>query len=335
MPRVFEALDRNAQSQAQLIADVLDVSRIVTGKLQLQLTLVDMSDLVGQALESVRAAAAAKDIQLSIAETPQCVVRGDAGRLQQVVWNLLSNAIKFTPAGGAIRVGVARDEHEVTVSVADTGAGIPLEFLPHVFDRFRQADQTTTRVHGGLGLGLSIVRHLVELHGGTVSATSGGPGQGACFTVRLRAEDPRDAASALAPAAAPATVSLSGRMVLVIDDDAATRDVVAAALEQAGARVCVAASAAEGWSLLHDREPDVVIADLAMPVEDGFSFMRRVRGSHDVRGSLPAIALSAFADARSEESALAAGFSAFLAKPARPETLLAAIDRLLSAADLR
>jgi signal transduction histidine kinase/ActR/RegA family two-component response regulator len=334
MPRVFEALDRNAQSQAQLIADVLDVSRIITGKLQLQITSVDLSDLAGQAMDSVRAAASGRDIRLAIEEAPNCVVRGDPGRLQQILWNLLSNAIKFTPAGGSVRISVTRDERDVSVSVADTGVGIPAEFLPHVFDRFRQADQTTTRVHGGLGLGLSIVKHLVELHGGSVSASSAGRGQGACFTIRLRAED-RPAVNASVAAVSPPApqVSLAGRTILVVDDDASTREVVAAALEQTGADVYVAASAAEGWTALHDRLPDVLIADLAMPVEDGFSFMRRVRNTAAIGGHLPAIALSAFADARSEEAAHAAGFSAFVAKPARPDALLALIDRLLQAPD--
>jgi signal transduction histidine kinase/ActR/RegA family two-component response regulator len=328
MPRVFEVLDRNAQSQAQLIADVLDVSRIVTGKLQLQMSSVDVCDLVVQATDSMRAAAGGKDVELSLEEAPHCVVRGDAGRLQQVVWNLLSNAIKFTPAGGSIRITVRRDGGQVTVSVADTGAGIAGEFLPHVFDRFRQADQTSTRAHGGLGLGLSIVKHLVELHGGTVSASSGGPGQGACFTVRIPAAERTDVPP---PDSTPqaAEVSLAGRRILVVDDDASTRDVIAAAMERAGADVRVAASAAEAWDALHDRAPDLVVADLAMPVEDGFSLMRRVRNDSDLGHRLPAIALSAFADARSEESARAAGFSAFLAKPARPDALLHLIDLLL------
>jgi signal transduction histidine kinase/ActR/RegA family two-component response regulator len=334
MPGVFEALDRNAQAQARLIADVLDVSRIVTGKLQLQLTSVDMHDLVAQATESVRAAAGGKDIQLSVDQAPPCVVRGDRGRLQQVLWNLLSNAIKFTPPGGSIQVTVACDHRDVSVSVADTGVGIPPEFLPQVFDRFRQADQTSTRVHGGLGLGLSIVKHLVELHGGTVSAASDGPGQGACFTVRLRAEDPAlvDARSSSSSAEEP-DVSLTGRTVLVIDDDASTREVLAAALARAGADVRVGASAAEGWTALHDRAPDVLVADLAMPAEDGFSFIRRVRNDPGIHADLPAVALSAYADARSEASAREAGFSAFLAKPARPEDLLGLIDRLLRASD--
>ena len=336
MPRVFEALDRDAHSQAQLIADVLDVSRIVTGKLQLQLSTLDMCELVALATDSVRAAASGKDIELSVERTSDCLVRGDPGRLQQVVWNLLSNAIKFTPAGGTIRIAVIRDERQVAVSVADTGAGIPTDFLPHVFDRFRQADQTSTRVHGGLGLGLSIVKHLVELHGGTVSAESGGPGQGARFTVRLPVSRRAQAdASPLAASSPAADVSLAGRTILVVDDDASTRDVVAAALEHAGADVRVAASAGDAWTALHDRPPDVLVADLAMPVEDGLSFMRRVRHDGNVGERLPAIALSAFADARSEESARAAGFSAFLAKPARPDALLHLIDRLLNPPEVR
>ena len=334
MPHVFEALDRNAQSQAQLIADVLDVSRIVTGKLRLQLTTVDMCDLVAQAADSMRTAANGKEIQLSVEEeTPGCLLRGDAGRLQQVVWNLLSNAIKFTPAGGAIRVRVTRDERHVEVSVADTGDGIPPGFLPHVFDRFRQADQTSTREHGGLGLGLSIVKHLVELHGGTVAASSAGTGKGACFTVRLPSADRRLANESARAPSAPVPITLAGKTILVLDDDAYTLEILSAALERAGAEVCAAASAADAWKALHDRKPDVLVADLAMPVEDGFSFMRRVRDTSKAGAAVPAIALSAFADAKSEQTARAAGFSAFLAKPARPEALLHLIDRLLNAPD--
>ena len=333
MPRVFEALDRNAQAQAQLIGDVLDVSRIVTGKLQLQVSVVDVCDLVAQAAESVRTAAGEKEIHFAVqTESHHCWVRGDAGRLQQVVWNLLSNAIKFTPSGGSIRVDVTRDEQDVAVSVTDTGAGISHEFLAHVFDPFRQADQTSTRAQGGLGLGLSIVKHLVELHGGTVFASSAGPGKGARFTVRLPAVERALADLSSVSASLPTPpVSLAGRTVLVVDDDASTLEVLSAALEGSGADVCVAASAAEGWNVLHDRTPDVLVADLAMPEEDGFSFMRRVRHDSKVGRRVPAIALSAFADVRSEESARAAGFSAFLAKPAKPEALLGLIDRLLNA----
>ena len=294
------------------------------------LSTVDVSDLVAQAMDSLRAAATAKDIRLVIEDEVQCVVRGDAGRLQQVVWNLLSNAIKFTPDGGTIRTTVSRDGGYVSISVHDSGVGIPPEFLPHVFDRFRQADQTTTRVHGGLGLGLSIVKHLVELHGGTVTASSAGPGQGACFRVRLRAADRSvvDAGATSRSSPLPER-DLTGRSILVVDDDASTREVVAAALERSGARVSVTASAAEGWKALRADLPDILIADLAMPIEDGFSFIRRVRSELADSATLPAIALSAFADLRSEESARTAGFSAFVAKPARPDTLLAAVERLL------
>ena len=333
MPWVFETLDRNAQSQARLIADVLDVSGIVTGKLHLQMTTVDVCDLVARATESVRASAGGRNLELSLEETRSCLVRGDPSRLQQVVWNLLSNAVKFTPAGGSVRVSVTRDDHQVVIVVADTGAGIPHEFLPLVFDRFRQADQTSTRPYGGLGLGLAIVKHLVELHGGTVSASSDGPGQGACFTVRLPAEEPITVSAT--PAAQPVDVSLTGRTILLVDDDASTRDVVSAALEGAGADVSVVPSAADAWDALHRRLPDVLIADLAMPVEDGYSLIRRVRNDAAIGARLPAIALSAFADARSEEAALAAGFSAFIAKPTRPDALLRLIDDLLNAARVR
>ena len=333
MPWVFETLDRNAQSQARLIADVLDVSGIVTGKLHLQMTAVDVCDLVARATESVRASAGGRNLELSLEETRSCLVRGDPGRLQQVVWNLLSNAVKFTPAGGSVRVTVTRDDRHVVIVVADTGAGIPHDFLPLVFDRFRQADQTSTRPYGGLGLGLAIVKHLVDLHSGTVSASSGGPGQGACFTVRLPAEEPTEVPAA--PAAQPIDVSLTGRTILLVDDDVSTRDVVSAGLEGAGADVSVVPSAADAWDALHRRLPDVLIADLAMPVEDGFSLIRRVRNDAAIGERLPAIALSAFADARSEAAALAAGFSAFIAKPTRPDALLRLIDDLLNAVRVR
>ena len=335
MPRVFATLKRNAESQAQLIADVLDVSRIVTGKLQLQLATVDLGDLVSQAVESMRTAVTDKNIRLSIDAHEHCVVHGDAGRLQQVVLNLLSNAIKFTPAGGLIFIRVARDERHASVCVTDTGVGIPAEFVEHLFDRFRQADQTSTRVHGGLGLGLSIVKHLIELHKGSVVASSPGPGLGASFTLTLPVQDPVRI-TALSPlhSAPVANVSLPGRSILVVDDDESTREIVAAALERTGAQVRVAASAAEGWTALHERTPDVLIADLAMPVEDGFSLIRRVRNDSDLDSNLPAIALSAFADVRSETSARAAGFSAFLAKPAPPDALVRLIGRLLNVSEV-
>jgi signal transduction histidine kinase/ActR/RegA family two-component response regulator len=332
LPRVFEALDRNAQAQSQLIADVLEVSRIASGKLDLRRQTLDMGELVVRAAESVRVAALGKNIQLAVASAADLYVEGDAERLQQVVWNLLSNSIKFTPAGGSIAIAVTGDGQEVVVSVTDSGAGIAREFLPHVFDRFRQGDQSSTRVHGGLGLGLSIVKHLVELHGGSVLASSDGHDRGARFTVRLPAVSGRDQAPS-GPGSPPnANVSLAGKSILVIDDDPSSREVVAAALERSGAHVSTVASAAEGWTALHQHRPDVLIVDVAMPVEDGLSLMRRVR--HDAAGArLPAIAFSASADAQSMDSARDAGFSAFLPKPARPEALLNLIVRLIHAPD--
>jgi signal transduction histidine kinase/CheY-like chemotaxis protein len=335
--RVYEAIDRSANAQAQLIADVLDVSRIVTGKLILDITTVDVGDLVVQAAEAVRPAAVSKDIDLRVLDAPNCRVRADAGRLQQVAWNLLSNAIKFTPAGGTVVATVACDAGAVTVTVADSGIGIPSDFLPHVFDRFRQANQTATRTYGGLGLGLAIVKQLTELHGGEVTVSSDGPGRGASFRLRLPitggASDSGE--SGLAPRSI-AEISLHGHVILLVDDDMATREVVAAALEHSGARVELASSAAEGWKGLHERVPDLLISDLAMPREDGLSFIARVRDTPAYSAArLPAIALSAYADARSEEKALTAGFSAFIGKPARSDLLLALVKQLLDRRDTR
>ena len=326
LPHVFEALDRNAQSQAQLIADVLDVSRIITGKLQLQPTTVDVRDIVARAADAVRPAAVAKDITVTLQEPSDCLAHGDPDRLQQVFWNLLSNAVKFTPTGGSVSVAITRDPKSISVAVVDSGVGISPEFVPFVFDRFRQADQTPTRAHGGLGLGLSIVKHLTELHGGTVTASSAGDGKGARFEVRLPAVE----ATAFVPAVAPSpseAVQLDGQSILIVDDNESTREVVVAALEGAHAQVQVAASAAEARQRLQQHAPALIIADLAMPAEDGFSFIRTLRqgGARDV----PAIALSAYADQASREAALAAGFSAFLAKPTRAQTLLELVGTLL------
>lgn len=331
LPRVFETLDRNAQSQARLIAEVLDVSRIVTGKLELLMTQVDVCDLVVHAAEAVRPEAASKKITLTIHEAPGCITRGDAGRLQQVVWNLLNNAIKFTPAGGTIDVDVRLDGTHIRIACRDTGVGIAPEFLPHVFDRFRQADQTTTRAYGGLGLGLSIVKRLVELHGGTVDVSSEGLGLGSVFSVRLpRDMSTRSVAVGTAAAAHVTAVSLAGCRILVVDDDASSREVVAAALERSGAIVSTAASVREGWDVLVREAPDLLITDLAMPEEDGYSFIRRVRQVPGRGGEVIALAMSAFADSSSEAAARRAGFSGFLAKPARAETLLESVQGVLS-----
>jgi signal transduction histidine kinase len=327
LPRVFEALDRNAQAQAQLIADVLDVSRIITGKLQLQRTSVDICDLVSRAADAVRPGASEKDVTLTVHETPRCWVFGDPDRLQQVFWNILSNAVKFTPAGGSIDLDITRNPADISVIVSDTGVGIRPEFVPFVFDRFRQADQSTTRSHGGLGLGLSIVKHLTELHGGTVAAASEGVGRGSRFEVRLPAVEATQAV-ALPDIRVERSVALDGRSVLIVDDDESNRDVVSAALEAAHAEVHIAASAAEAREWLAQHTPAVIIADLGMPTEDGFSFIRGVRQSDT--GDIPAIALSAYADPASREAALAAGFNALLAKPTRPHTLVELVLSVLN-----
>jgi signal transduction histidine kinase/ActR/RegA family two-component response regulator len=325
LPRVFEALDRNAQSQAQLIADVLDVSRIVTGKLQLQWSIVDLEDVIARAADVVRPAAVAKQVRLVLQEPSECLVHGDPERLQQIFWNLLSNAVKFTPTGGTVRVEVTREANSITVAVVDTGVGISPGFAPFVFDRFRQADQTTTRAYGGLGLGLSIVKHLTELHGGTVTASSAGQGRGARFEVRIPAVDASVTPSTESLRSTP--VHIEGQSILIVDDDESTREVVTAALEGAAAHVLVARSAAEAKERLQQHVPALIIADLGMPVEDGFSLIRDVRKRY--LSDVPAIALSAYDDPASRDAALAAGFTAFLAKPTRPDALLRLVDALL------
>ncbi len=330
MPRVFATLERNAQAQAQLISDVLDVSRIITGKLRLQSTLVDICEAVERALDTLRPAALAKGITVRLDIDSDCHVRGDTDRLQQVFWNLLSNAVKFTPAGGAIHVDAHRHGAYLDIDVVDTGAGIDPAFLPFVFDRFRQADQSLTRRHGGLGVGLALVKHIVELHGGTVEVSSSGLGQGATFRVRLPAAT---SAASPRPGAPPegrrASSSLEGRSVLLVDDARSTREVVAAVLSDAGASVVACGSAAEGSRALEQQLPDAIVADLGMPDEDGLSFIAGVRRLEGPGRQVPALALSAYADPASQQAALAAGFTAFLAKPAQPQDLLRAVEDLL------
>jgi CheY-like chemotaxis protein len=294
---------------------------------------VSLYEVVARAIEAVRPAALAKGIALTCEQPPDCFVDGDPGRLQQVFWNLLSNAAKFTPEGGSIRVEITPHPALITVAVVDSGIGIPEGFVPFVFDRFRQADQTATRAYGGLGLGLSIVKHLTELHGGTVSASSKGVGYGARFEVRLPAAERVPRSPTAEVAARSDRVHLDGRAILIVDDDDSTREVVAAALEAAHARVQTAASAAEARRRLEQHIPALIIADLGMPEEDGLSFIRGIRQSaaHDV----PAIALSAYADQGSREGALAAGFSAFLAKPTGAHTLLEVVWKVLQQSEAR
>jgi signal transduction histidine kinase len=332
--RAVEIIDRNTRLQAQLIDDLLDISRIITGKLRLELRAVSLRSMVEGALESVRPSADARDIKLvtnltDATETLLC----DPGRMQQVIWNLLSNAIKFTPAGGMVTVTTSRVGGLAVVTVTDTGAGISPSFLPHVFDRFRQQDGATTRAHGGLGLGLSIVRHLVELHGGTVEASSDGPGQGATFTVTvpvapLRTDQIVVTAASHIDASIDVTPSLAGLHVLVVDNEADARALVAAILEGCGARVTTAESAAEAMEQIRAQRPDVLLSDIAMPGEDGYELIRKLRLLDRHGPQLPAAALTAFATSGDRARALLAGYQAHLPKPVEPSELAAVVAAL-------
>lgn len=336
LARGFDVIHRNARAQAQLIEDLLDVSRIVAGKLRLEIAPTDLASVVNAALESSRPAAQAKGVRLERAIGSGITVMGDGARLQQVVWNLVSNAIKFTPEGGRVSVLVERRESAVDIVVTDTGKGISTEFLPHIFDRFRQAEGGTTRAHGGLGIGLAIVRHLVELHGGTVEARSEGQGRGSSFVVHL---PPADGPHALAPTptgehdkdsgSLASFPELRGARVLVVDDEDDARDVVAEMLGACGMDVTRAGSASEGFSLLREHRPDLLVSDIGMPREDGFSLIRRVRDLPLADGGATrALALTAYARAEERARVLGAGFDAYLAKPVTADELLCVLATL-------
>jgi PAS domain S-box-containing protein len=325
--RAVDVIDRNAKAQSQIVADVLDVSRMVMGKLRLDVRPLLLSSVVQEALDTVRPAAAAKEIRLEATLAGEGRVSGDPDRLQQVVWNLLSNAIKFTPNRGRIDVRLRREEGHVDVVVEDSGAGIRPDFLPHVFERFRQSDSSSTRAHGGLGLGLALVRHLVELHGGTVSAESPGEGKGAIFTVRLplMLADTRDRPEAGA-------VDLQGLRVLVVDEDGETRELVANALRRVGAQVRTAASAVEAMADVDRHPPSVIVSDLELAGEDGYPFIRRLRAlDPEHGGTIPAAALTAQAQPDEGRRALEAGFQRHLAKPAAPAEIARAVAALARA----
>ena len=338
--RAFETVERNARAQAQLIDDLLDVSRIVTGKLRIDVRPVDPNSFIEAAVEAVRPAAEAKGVRLQkVLDTGVVSVSGDPVRLQQVVWNLLSNAIKFTPRGGRVQVRLERINSHVEVAVTDTGSGIPPDFLPHVFDRFRQADQKTTRQHGGMGLGLSIVRHLVELHGGTVRAESEGEGKGATFTVLLPVAavyHVEEEAGRVHPAARSTLPSfelfdrLDAVKILVVDDEPDTREMLKAGLGQCGASVTVAASAAEAMAAVEKSAPDLLISDIGMPDEDGYELMRRVRKlPPEAGGRVPAIALTAYARVEDRMHALRAGYQMHVPKPVELAELAAVAASLV------
>ncbi len=330
--RGLEVIERNARAQSQIIADLLDMSRITNGKIRLDVQRIELASLVQTSVDSIMPAADAKGIRLETHLETAGIVRGDSERLQQVFWNLLSNAVKFTPAQGQIRVATGPVGHLVEVHISDTGEGIPADFIPHLFDRFRQADGSTTRRHGGLGLGLSIVKQLVEMHGGTVRAESPGDGAGSTFIVSLplagdpphpAGEAPSQNASGDRRAAHDPLPDISGLFILVIDDEPDARELVRRLLEDRSARVVTAASAREGLELLQQSTPDTLVSDIGMPGEDGLALIRRVRMLPARQGrDVPAIALTAYARSEERQSALRAGFQHHLAKPVDPDQLV-------------
>jgi len=337
--RALETIERNARAQTQLIEDLLDVNRIVSGKLRLDVRPTHPAKVIESALEVVRPAAEAKGLQLQALLDPEVgPLQGDPNRLQQVVWNLLSNAVKFTPQGGRVTVCLSRGPAHVEIEVKDTGDGITESFLPHVFERFRQADASSTRRHGGLGLGLAIVRQLVELHGGTVEAHSAGQGLGATFLVRLPLVAPRPDAVEPVRVQPPPGVSLPvnypkelrGRRILVVDDDADARELLTTLFQEGGARVSSAASAAQALALLKQETPDLLVSDIGMPEMDGYALIREVRrGDAERGGRVPAVALTAYARMEDRSAALQAGFDTHVAKPLNSSELLGVAVSLL------
>jgi len=330
--RAFESLERNAKAQSQLVEDLLDVSGIISGKLQLRHEVTDLKTIVEGAVDTVRPTAAAKQVELTVRteSTDDLYVQGDAARLRQVVWNLLSNAIKFTSSGGRVEVAVTQSDAEAHIVVRDSGAGIEPKFLPFVFDRFRQADGGTTRRHGGLGLGLSIVKHIAEAHGGSVAAVSDGPGEGATFTIRLPAIIDASTTPTEPVQAVAGTARLLGVRVLIVDDEADARDLMQTILESHAADVSVATTAGEALLALQNTAFDVLIGDIGMPDRDGFWLIRAIRQGSDLHRDIPAIAVTAYAGLQGRASAAEAGYDWHLAKPVDPDQLVALVATAVS-----
>jgi CheY-like chemotaxis protein len=334
--RAIETIERNARAQTRLIDDLLDVSRVITGKLRLDVRRFRIAEVVRQGIEAVRPAFDAKRIRLETTVDPDAgMIMGDADRIQQVLWNLLSNAVKFTPEDGSVELRLTRRDAHVEILVSDTGVGISQEFLPHVFERFRQQEGGTRRSYGGLGLGLAIVRHLVELHGGTVSVTSAGLNQGSTFKVMLPVTAtaqslPRPDDPFIVPRRA---VRLDGIRVLVVDDDNEARDLFASILGDAGATVRIADTADDALILLRDRPIDVLLADIEMPGKDGYQLAREALADTATRGGqLNAIAVTAYARPEDRILALEAGFQWYLTKPVEPAELVSIVASLAQSA---
>ncbi|HJQ26136.1 MAG TPA: response regulator [Blastocatellia bacterium] len=333
LARGLETIERNAKSQAKLIEDILDVSRIISGKLRIEVRPLQFVPIIEMAIDAVRPAAEAKSIRIQTAfDAPAGVLRGDPTRMQQVVWNLLSNAVKFTSNGGEIRIHLARHDDSARFTVSDNGCGISADFLPYIFDRFSQAERHMTRKHGGLGLGLAIVRHLVEMHGGSIQVESPGEGQGATFTVDLPMSfGHTEAADETEPAARRIDMPhrLKDLRILLVDDDPDTLQMLTIALEMAGGEVRACGSASEALDTLEKWKADLLVSDIGMPNEDGYALIRKVRSLEpELGGTIPAIALTAFAGVADRSRALSTGFQTHISKPIEPSDLVDIIAQL-------
>ena len=319
---ILDTIERNAAAQMQIIEELLDLSSMAAGNLRLNIAPVDLRDLIGGAVETVRPAADAKSIELHLSiDNNISDLAGDTARLRQVLWNLLANAVKFTPAGGRIEVSAKDGPTDLEITVRDSGPGIDSDFLPHIFEPFRRGESLTTRTVGGLGLGLAIVRHLVEAHGGTVTADNA-EGGGSILLVRLPTARPTRHEQ-------PMPLPLRGRRVLAVDDDASTQDLVATMLLMYGVSVRTAGRASDAIQILSEWRPDVLLTDIAMPGEDGYALIRRVRALPSSIGEIPAVALTAYTDPQSVQDAFAAGFDAHLGKPLEPHVLADALTKVL------
>jgi CheY-like chemotaxis protein/nitrogen-specific signal transduction histidine kinase len=334
--QAIETIRRNAKAQAQIVDDILDVSRIITGNLYVDLHPIELMPVIEAAINVVRPTADTKGIVIETKfDSAPILVSGDANRLQQVIWNLVSNAVKFTPSGGHVSLNLSRSDSAVEIRVIDTGQGISGSFLPYVFDRFRQADSTTTRQHGGLGLGLAIARHLLEIHSGTISAESSGEGQGATFTIRLPLLNGIGKECALvaaedAAAALPMESQqlLAGLHILVVDDDTDTLQLMATALTGRQASVTAVSSAAEAIRAIRSSRPDVLISDIAMPDADGYALIQMVRALDlDQSRTIPAVAITAYAKDEDRARALSSGFQIYLAKPVELTELISVVAK--------
>jgi signal transduction histidine kinase/DNA-binding response OmpR family regulator len=336
--RALETIERNAKAQAQLIDDLLDVSRIITGKLRIETRPIELAPIIEAALDAIRPAAEAKSIQLKMdLDAFAGTVSGDPNRLQQVFWNIFSNAVKFTPNGGMVEAQMKRVNSHLEVIISDTGPGISPDFLPHIFDPFRQADGSTTRTHGGLGLGLSIVRHLVELHGGIVYASSPGKGQGSKFTVSLpivaanitTEKDQRRSNIIESQDIIDSEIALKDLKILVVDDEQDTREFVGQMLGSYGAEIKIADCVPVALDIINSWKPDLLVSDIGMPEEDGYDLIRKIRTLRNSKKSLPAIALTAYASTQDRLRALSAGFQTHVAKPVDPLELVTVILSLV------